>query len=131
MMGPGMMMGPAMTGRRSFNNMCSPGAAGFAQWRIERIEQAIKPTDAQRAKLDEYKSASAKAAEAMRNACPADVPTTVVGRMAAMEKRFDAMSAAVKMVRPALEAFYATLSDEQKARFDSNPRGDRAWRRRW
>jgi hypothetical protein len=130
MMGQGMMMGPTMMGRRSFNRMCSPGAAGFAQWRIERIEQAIKPTDAQRAKLDEYKAASAKAAEAMRSACPADVPTTIVGRMAAMEKRFDAMAAAVKAVRPTLEAFYAMLSDEQKALLDSNPRGERSWRHR-
>jgi hypothetical protein len=131
MMGQGMMMGPAAMDRRSFNRMCSPGAAGFAQWRIERIEQAIRPTDAQRAKFDEYKAASAKAAEAIRDACPTDVPTTIVGRMAAMEKRFDAMSAAVKTVRPTLEAFYATLSDEQKARLDSNPRGERSWRHRW
>jgi hypothetical protein len=131
MMGQGMMMGPAIMHRRGFNRMCSPGAAGFTQWRIERIEQAIKPTDAQRAKLDEYKAASAKAAEAMRTACPTEVPTTIVGRMVAMEKRFDAMSAAVKTVRPALEAFYATLSDEQKARIDSNPRGERSWRHRW
>lgn len=131
MMGHGMMMGPAMMGRRSFSHMCSPGAAGFAQWRIARLEQAIKPTDAQRAKLDEYKAASAKAADAMRAACPTDVPTTVVGRMAAMEKRFDAMAAAVKTVRPAIEAFYATLTDEQKARLDTNPRGDRPWRHRW
>lgn len=130
-MRPGMMMAPAIMGRRSFNHMCSPEAVGFAHWRIERIEQALRLTDAQRAKHDEYKAASAKAAEAMRNACPADMPTTIVERMAAMEKRLDAMSAAVKIVRPALEAFYATLSDEQKVGLDSNPRGDRSWHHRW
>ena len=31
-----------------------------------------------------------------------------------MEKRLDAMLQTVKIIRPALEAFYATLSDEQK-----------------
>ena len=132
MMGQGMMMGPAMMGPRSYNRMCHPSAAGFAQWRIDRIEQAIKPTDAQRAKLDELKAASSKAAEVIRDACPTDAPpTTTVARMAAMEKRLDAMAAAVKTVRPALEAFYATLTDEQKARLDSNSRRSRSWHRRW
>lgn len=131
MMGQGMMMGPAMMGRRSFNRMCHPSAAGFAQWRIDRIEQAIKPTDAQRAKFDEFKAASSKAAEALRNACPTDAPTTMIARMEAMEKRLDAMAAAAKTVRPALEAFYATLTDEQKARLDSNSRRSRSWRHRW
>jgi hypothetical protein len=32
----------------------------------------------------------------MRAACPADVPTTMVGRMEAMEKRLDAMLHAIK-----------------------------------
>lgn len=128
MMGQGMMMGPAMMGRGSFNRMCSPAAAGFAEWRIERLERVIKPTDAQRAKFDEFKAASVKAAEAMRSACPTDLPTTVVGRMQAMEKRLDAMSAAIKTVRPPFEAFYATLTDEQKAQIDSNEGRGRFWR---
>ena len=51
-----------------------------------------------------YHAASNKAAETMRAACPADAPTTMVGRMEAMEKRVDAMSQAIKTVRPALEA---------------------------
>ena len=56
----------------------------------------------------------------MRAACPTDVPMTMVDRMEAMEKRLDAMSQAMKTVRPALEAFYATLSDEQKAQLNSD-----------
>jgi LTXXQ motif family protein len=36
-----------------------------------------------------------------------------------MEKRLDATLAAVKTVRPALAKFYDSLSDEQKARFNS------------
>ncbi len=56
----------------------------------------------------------------MRDACQADVPATIVGRSEAMEK-------CIRAVRPALEAFYATLSDEQKARLDSVGHG-RSWR---
>lgn len=125
--GPGMMMGPGMMGR-GFGRMCGPAAAGFAEWRLDRLEQVVKPTDAQRAKFDEFKAASKKAADIMRTACPTDFPATAVGRMEAMEKRMDAMLQAVKTVRPALEGFYAVLSDEQKARLDSNAGPGRYWR---
>jgi hypothetical protein len=126
--GPGMMMGPGMMGAGSFNRMCSPRAAGMAEWRIDRLEQIVKPTDAQRPKFDELKAASSKAAEAMRSGCTTDVPVTMVGRMEAMEKRLEAMLQSVKTMRPALDAFYATLSDEQKARLDSNSGRSRFWR---
>ena len=127
MMGPGIMMGPGMMGR-GFGGMCSPAAAGFVGWRIDRLELAIKPTEAQRGKFDELKAASNKASEAMRLACPTEVPATAVGRMEAMEKRMDAMLQSIRTMRPALEAFYAILSDEQKARLDS-PSGRGRFRR--
>ena len=128
MMGPGMMMGPEMMGRSGLGRMCRPAAAGFAEWRIDRLERLIKPTDAQRGKFDEFKAASNKAAEIMRSACPTDVPATMPGRMEAMEKRMDAMLQSVKAVRPTLDAFYATLTDEQKKRLDSSSGPRRFWR---
>lgn len=137
-MGPGMMSGPGMMGswmmgRRGFGGMCNPAATGFAEWRTDRIAELVKLTDAQRAKFDEFKAASIKSAEIMRNACQADVPATIVGRTEAMEKRMDTMLQAIRTMRPALEAFYATLSDEQKARLDSNYGRGRfwRWRERW
>jgi hypothetical protein len=132
--GRGYMMGPGMMDRQQLGRMCSPRAAGFAEWRINRLERMLKPTDAQRAKFDELRVASKKAAETMRAACQSDVPTTMVGRMEASEKRLDAMLQAVRTMRPALEAFYATLSDEQKTQIDSST-GRRGrfwhWRDRW
>jgi hypothetical protein len=113
--GPGYMMGPGMMGGQQFGRICSPRMAGFAEWRLDRMERVIKPTEAQRAKFDEFKAASNKAAETMRAACATDVPTTMDGRMEAMEKRLEAVLGAVKTVRSAFDAFYATLSDEQKA----------------
>ena len=126
--GPGYMMGPGMMDRQQFGRMCGPRSAGFAEWRIDRLERVVKPTEAQRAKFDEFKAASNKAAEAMRAACPTDVPATMVERMEATEKRLDAMLQSVKSVRPALEAFYATLSDAQKASLNAGSRGERYWR---
>ena len=131
--GRGYMMGPGMMGGQQFGRMCNPRSAGFAEWRLDRLERVVKPTDAQRAKFDEFKAASNKAAETMRSACATDIPTTMVGRMEAMEKRLDAMLQAVKTVRPALEAFYATLSDEQKASLNAGWDRKRFWhwRDRW
>ena len=132
MMGPGMMSGQGMMGswmgRRGFGGMCNPGATGFAEWRTDRIAELVKPTDAQRVSFDEFKAASIKSAEIMRGACQTDVPATIVGRTEAMEKRMETMLQAVRAMRPALEAFYATLSDEQKARLDSNVGRGRYWR---
>jgi hypothetical protein len=130
MMGPGMMsgqgmMGSWMMGRRGFAGMCNPAAA---VWRTDRIAELVKPTDAQRASFDEFKVASIKSAETMREACQTDVPATLPGRTEAMEKRMDTMLQAIRTLRPALEAFYATLSDEQKARLDSNVGRGRSWR---
>jgi hypothetical protein len=127
--GPRMMMGPGMMGGMMGPAMCDPRAAGFAEWRIDAIERAVKPTDAQRPTLDQLKTASAKAAETIAAACPRDLPETAPARLELMEKRLDAMLAAVKTVRPAFDAFYATLNAEQKTALDRA--GPRHWGWRW
>jgi Spy/CpxP family protein refolding chaperone len=132
--GPGAGMGRSwMLGRGGFRGACSPAAADFGERRAERFADLVKPTEAQRAKFDEFKAASIKSARMMREACPAEAPQTIVGRTAATEKRMDAMLQAVRTMRPALEAFYATLSDEQKAKLDSSEGRGRLqrWRDRW
>lgn len=131
--GPGMMMGPGMmgSGMRGFGAMCSPQAAGLAEWRTQRIERLIQPTEAQRAALENLRAASAKAAETIAAACPREFPASAPARMELMEKRMEAMLAALKTVRPAFDAFYATLTDEQKSRINTGgPRhwGWRGWR---
>ena len=55
----------------------------------------------------------------MQAACPDDVPLTPVGRLEAMQTRLDAMLQAAKLMQPALDEFYAALSSEQKARFNT------------
>lgn len=135
--GPGMMMGPGMMGwggrggMGGFAGMCDPRGAGMAEWRMDRIARLINPNDAQRKALDDLRTASTKAAETIAAACPRDFPASASARMELMEKRLEAMLAAVKTVRPAFDAFYATLNDEQKARINSGgPRhwGWRGWR---
>ena len=99
--------------------VCSNNASELAQWPIERISQVVQPTDAQRAALDELKAESAKAIDLLKGACPNDLPSIPTGRLAAMQARLETMLAAVKTVHPALDHFYQSLSDEQKARFNA------------
>lgn len=124
--GPGMM-GPHVIGP-GYGRMCGPGPAGFVEWRLERLAPTLKLTDAQKAKFDELKAVSARSAETARAACASTAAATVPARMEAMEKRMEAMLAASKAVRPALEAFYASLTDEQKAQLDSGGERHRFWR---
>lgn len=130
-MGPGMMMGPGRWSRGGMRALCSPRAAGFGAWRLEQIEQIVKPDEKQRKAFDDLRAASDNAAKALAGACPAEAPATVSARLAFMETRMTAMLDAIKTVRPAFDAFYATLDDEQKRRLDrSHPRrwGWHRWR---
>ena len=126
--GHDMMMGPGMMDRSEFNRVCRPGAAGFAEWRIDLLDELLKPTDAQRVKFEEFKSASSKAGGAMRTACPTEIPNSMIGHMQAMEKLTEAKYQAIKTVLPTLEAFYATLSVGQKAILNSKEGRSRFWR---
>ena len=83
-----------------------------------RIEQAVRPTEAQGEALDKLDDAMQKAVNDLRDACPNTTPLTPVGRLDVMQKRLEAMISAANTVRPALDEFYATLSDEQKAKFN-------------
>ena len=127
--GPGMMMGPGMMGwggnGAGMGAVCDPRGAGLAEWRMERIERLITPNDAQRAALNELRTASAKAADIVAAACPREFPESATARLELMEKRLDVMQQAIKTVRPAFDAFYATLNDEQKARINTS--GPRRW----
>jgi hypothetical protein len=129
--GPGMMMGPGMmqSGGMWGGDMCNPRSAGLAEWRIARIERAVKPTDAQRPKLEELKTASTKAADVIRASCPRDLPASPVARLEVAEKRLNAMLEAVKIVRPTFEDFYGSLTSEQQARL--NTASPRQWGWRW
>jgi hypothetical protein len=96
----------------------------MARFRLERIERLVRPTDAQRAAFDELKSASAKAVDIARAACPVEMPLTPTGRLELAEKRTEARLQAIKLLRPPLEAFYKLLSDEQKIRWSLGTRAD-------
>ena len=106
-------------GRSVGADLCSGQTAGLTDWPIERIAQTVEPNDAQRAALDELKGATAQALDILKAACPTALPSTPTGRIEAMRQRLEAMAQAVRTVRPALDKFYQSLNDEQKARFSA------------
>jgi hypothetical protein len=88
------------------------------QWPAEEIEARLRPNDTQRAALKALQDANARAVGILISDCQPDAVTlptrldTVNGRLAAMQQ-------ALYLVSTALEAFYATLNDEQKAQFET------------
>ena len=97
---------------------CGAAQSAMFEWPTVEIEDRLHPSDIQRAALKELQDASGKAVDMLKAACQTDDLTTPPARLAAIGKRLDTMLQAVKLVRAALEDFYATLSDEQKAQFE-------------
>ncbi|MBR0905164.1 Spy/CpxP family protein refolding chaperone [Bradyrhizobium liaoningense] len=98
---------------------CADPKSGLTQLPIQRIEAVLHPAGKQKEALDRLSEATAKGVEGLQAACPNDAPLTPVGRMETMQHRLEAMLTAAKLVEPALDEFYATLSSEQKARFNT------------
>ena len=69
--------------------------------------------------LDELKAAAARAADVFKDSCTESYALTPPGRLRAMINRVNATLEAVKIVQPALENLYSSLSDEQQASFNA------------
>jgi LTXXQ motif family protein len=99
--------------------LCGEDSRDIAGLPIDQIQQAIQPNDAQRAALDDLANASVKAAQDIRAACPTQIALTAPARLAAMQRRIEAMISAVKTVRTPLQKFYDLLGDDQKVRLNA------------
>ncbi len=102
-------------------NLCSDHDEQFTDVPAKQIEAAVKPDQKQQVALDTLKTASTKASQLLKAACPSDTPQSTSARLDDMSKRLAATSQAMNDVRPPLGGFYDALSDEQKARFDTLP----------
>ena len=117
-------MGNAGNGRASTGRnvaaLCSQQSGDVTDLPVQRIEQVVQPNgQQQREALDALKQVSRDAAQELQSSCSAQVPLTPVARLDAVKTRLKAMVDAMNAVRPKLQAFYASLSDEQKARFNT------------
>ena len=101
------------------NGSCNASQPGATDWPGALIERKVKPTDAQRASLTALQDATARAADILKSSCPPTDARTPPARLTAVGIRLDAMLQAIGTVRPALDGFYNSLTDEQKAAFDA------------
>ena len=100
-------------------SLCGQQAGSATNLPIQRIEHVVQPTAQQHDAFNALKQASENAADQLQVSCPTQMPQTPTARLDATEARLKSMLAAMKTVRPKLVAFYDSLSDEQKARFDT------------
>ncbi|MBV8921985.1 Spy/CpxP family protein refolding chaperone [Bradyrhizobium sp.] len=109
--------------KASLAERCGASRAAAPEWPAADIERTLHPNDAQRAALKELQDAAIRADEMLKAACPesdtADEAATAPARLATSERRLDAMQQAAGLVLSALEDLYETLSDAQKAQFES------------
>lgn len=94
---------------------CTPPEA--LQWPGNEIEARLHLNDSQREGLDALQRMSALARNTLNFNCEPDENLNPPDRLATADTRLDAMLDAIKLLRPALDDFLATLSDEQKAQF--------------
>jgi hypothetical protein len=95
---------------------CGQQAVELQNWPFDAIAKIASPDDTQRRALDQLRATAADAAERLRSDCPLAVPAAPAAQLEAVEQAIDAGAAAFTAVQPSLEAFYAALDDEQKAR---------------
>ena len=98
---------------------CSQQAGSFIDLPVQRIEQVVQPTAQQQSAFGDLKKAAQKASDTLQSSCPTAVPKSPVARLDTVGTRLSTMADAIKSVRPNLQTFYASLSDDQKARFNT------------
>ena len=112
---------PTRVTHAGVRELCTQPGTGITAWPFADIERKVGLNGDQKALLNDVRKAAADAAATFKASCPTEnaFPLTPPGRLTAMTARLQGTLDAVKVVRPALEKFYASLSDEQKERFNA------------
>jgi hypothetical protein len=97
---------------------CGAAQPAALPWPAAEIEARLRLNDAQLTALKALQEANARAVDILVSDCQPDA-VTLPARLDAVVGRLEAMQRAVYLVSAALEDFYATLSDEQKAQFEA------------
>lgn len=130
---------------RSFSGhsmFCKGNSAEFADIMLVRLEHRLKVTDDQKEAFDTFKDATRTAIAKLSEDCPegrgprgaSDEESgerkhpTPVERLAKRQERLESSLEALKAYRPAAEAFYAKLTDDQKKTLNERRGKRHAWR---
>jgi hypothetical protein len=98
--------------------MCAEPMAAFADGSMRMIERALRPTEQQRTSLDALRLRSGGMAQLIASSCHTYPLLGHIDRFAAATDRLDVMLFAVMTMGPALQEFYGSLDDKQKAGLD-------------
>ena len=96
--------------------MCANPAA-IDERPLRAIERAVRPTEQQRASLDALRLGSAGMTQLIMSSCPTYPLLGHMGRFAAASDRLAVMLFAVMTIAPAVQGFYGSLDDKQRAGF--------------
>jgi len=100
--------------------LCSQHSGDATNLPIQRIEQVVQPNSQQQQDaFAALKQASRHTADQLQASCPSQAPHTPLERLDAVKTRLQAIIDAMNSIRSKLQAFYASLSDDQKARFNT------------
>ena len=97
---------------------CGGQQASSADAVITRLEETLPPTEAQKALLANLRDALRHGLDYIDTACPTDRPQNPTARLDAMEDRLWAARQTLLITRAPLDALYASLTDEQKAKLN-------------
>jgi hypothetical protein len=98
--------------------VCADPASAMVQWPSEEIERRVRPASEQRASLRTLQMTTQGMAQLLMASCPAEMPSTPLGRLSAAEKRLNAMLYAARVIGAPLQGFTIALTEEQKASFN-------------
>jgi hypothetical protein len=90
-----------------------------ANWPMPILKQALQPTAAQEAALNNLERAFNRAASGLNAACPDRIPGMPSARLQAIEARLDSTWVAVQTIQVAVAQFQKQLSDQQRARLNA------------
>ena len=105
------------TAGRPAAGLCGGEAHEPVDWPGRRLEQAGSLNDKQRAALGALRTAVTDAVKSIRTACREEVGLAPPARLISMQATLWGVHDASLLVRAPLQAFYDSLSDEQKAAF--------------
>ncbi|HZP75971.1 MAG TPA: Spy/CpxP family protein refolding chaperone [Pseudolabrys sp.] len=99
--------------------VCAQQAAGDPERLMQQIQEAVRPGPEQRARFEAFGKTAGDMAKLLIASCAQPIGADPLARLDAADNQLTAMNNAASTLEIALNELYGSLSDEQKARFDS------------
>jgi hypothetical protein len=106
-----------LDGKGPLKITCPDPSINEASWTGERVEEVLQLNDEQRASLEALRLVSIHLGQSIGASCPSQPFATPLQRLDAIGDRLNTMLYGAMIVSRSFNNFYASLNDEQKARF--------------